>query len=151
MKNKTEKKEPETIRTPSVSTDTTPPSGRQGYEKTDDLQWCRKSNEKRYDLIEVRYFTDKTFQVVTDTIDLLEQPPENQAECIKYFYKDLAQLKSNYPKEGWNQIIAECIFESEPDSSTTAYGPFNSENEAEQFVLKALAENHWPEEMKLVS
>ena len=108
------------------------------YCKSDDLQWVSKKYDNIYDLIEVRLVSrdPDRYIYVTGTIDLRDYSDEEICDYISsYGYDSIDVCKEQYPIE-WQQVIAECIFESLPEIELNSFGPYDSEDEAETEVLE---------------
>lgn len=103
-----------------------------GYFKTDDLQWCKKVSDHEFDLVEVRNQLDPNeFDVVAGSIDIYDYSDKEITDYVSGYYKDTAELKDSYPND-WTQIIAECIFEQTHEVEFTCFGPYASEDDAEE-------------------
>ena len=103
--------------------------------RTDDYQWCRKIDSVHYDLIEVRLFSPDNYVVVTGEIDLYDYIEDDVLDIVQgYGYESFDEINKQYGDDA-GQIICECVFEQTNEKELTTFGPFNSEEEAEQYAL----------------
>ena len=85
---------------------------------TDDFQICRQKHKGVYEFVEFNQVDDLMIQsedkvIVANYKDSNGEWDVDAISIIKMYYKDLYELKRNYPdEESQNQIVAECIFES---------------------------------------
>ncbi len=108
------------------------------FTKTDDLQWVRKITNDTYELIEVRLQSHdpECYIYAFGTVNLKDYSKEGISDYISgYGYDSIDVCKEQYPN-AWQQIIAECVFESLPDYELTGFGPYPDEDTAEAEVLK---------------
>ena len=85
---------------------------------TDDFQICRQRHKGVYEFVEFNQVNDLMIQsedkvIVANYKDSDSEWDADAISIIKSYYKDLDELKRNYPdEESQNQIVAECIFEN---------------------------------------
>ena len=85
---------------------------------TDDFQICIQRHKGVYEFVEFNQVDDLMIQsedkiIVANYKDSDGEWDADAISCITGFYKDIDELKRNYPDEdSQNQIVAECIFES---------------------------------------
>ena len=88
---------------------------------TDDMQWCLPMGAGMYELIEFRIYSQSgTFAIANGIIDLTDYSKGEIEQIISSFgYHGINHVKEIYGSE-WEQIIAECVFESIPDPHVDA-------------------------------
>lgn len=106
-----------------------------GWIRSDCMQIVRQITPKVFELAEVQNITPDEYVVVRGEIALGEYSPDDILDYIQgYGYDNLKAIKEQYGSSA-NQIIAECIFESQQLSEYEfVSAPFPSENEAEKLL-----------------
>lgn len=97
--------------------------------KTDDFQWVQKIDENTFRLIQVTECLG-TYDISEGVVpvDTLDQDEIREA-LHPFGYRDMEQVREEYGKAA-NQILAECVFESEASPFLT----FQTEREAMDYV-----------------
>jgi hypothetical protein len=105
---------------------------------TDDFQICRQRHKGVFEFVEFNQVDDLMIQsedkiIVANYKDSDGEWDADAISCITGFYKDLDELKRNYPdEESQNQVVAECIFESSSQFNSDSLTL--SENEARKWL-----------------
>lgn len=110
--------------------------------KTDDFQWAQKIDENTFRLIQVTECLG-TYDISEGVVpvDTLDQDEIREA-LHPFGYRDMEQVREEYGDTA-NQILAECVFESEASPFLT----FQTEKEAMDDVSRYI-ELHEQEETK---
>ena len=106
-----------------------------GWIRSDGMQIVRQVAPKVFELAEVQNITPDEYVVVRGEIALGEYSPDDILGYIQgYGYNSIKSIEEQYGNSA-NQIIAECIFESQQLSEYEfVSAPFPSEDEAEKLL-----------------
>ena len=105
---------------------------------SDGLQIVRQVAPKVFELAEVQNIAPDEYVVVRGEIALGEYSPDDILDYIQgYGYDSIKAVEEQYGPSA-NQVIAECIFESQQLSEYEfVSAPFSSEDEAEKLLIES--------------
>lgn len=106
---------------------------------TDDdcLQYIKKNSETVFELIEIRERGEKDgLLVVNDIVNINDYSEEEKEDILYLFGYENVDINDEYGEEG-NQILAECIFESQFNHCLFT----GSENECIKFIENYINNN----------
>ena len=113
-----------------------------GWVQTDPdcLQYCKRISDSVFDLIEFWEYQDGKGSVHGSYIDLDDYEEDHIASIVKGYYSDVDVIDLKKKPHG-NQLIAECVFESEGVIDSGWVIPADSFEHAEELIMKYIKEH----------
>ena len=105
----------------------------------DCLQYCKKISDTVFDLVEFWEYPDGSGCVHGSCIDLSDYEEKHIISVLSGYY-DANAIKNIKSQPGWNQIISECIFESEGVIDSGWVVPVDSFEHADEIITEYINE-----------
>ena len=80
--------------------------------QTDELQYVKKIDQNKYNIIECVYFQDGSYTYGVNHIDLEEYTDDDLNEEVQGYYESLKEVVNEYGDD-WRQVVSEIIAENE--------------------------------------